>query len=203
MEKLKEKIKELLALLVILLAIAGIFYGKYAYTKNKKEKLAKYSAELTSQTREEINSTESTLWSRIKGGVGNFVHVDKSNENNAEAVANSEGNQNTLINFNVSGEYDSFVFDDRLLIYEGNQNGSYVKGALGIMIADITDDYYSNPKLTVKNVGGFEGTIEDDANYTENLNNVLHSIDNNKIYNVSFGYNKTKTIANEVIIEGK
>lgn len=202
MEKLKENIKELIALLVILLAIAGICYGKYAYTKNKKEKLAKYSAELTSQTREEIDSTESTLWSRIKGGVGNIVHIDKSNENNTEAIANDGGNQNTLINLDVPGEYDSFVFDDRLLIYEGNQKGSYVKGALGIMIADTTDDYYSNPKLTVKNVGGFNGTIEDDANYTENLNNVLHSIDNNKTYNVSFGYNKTKTIANEVIIEG-
>ena len=203
MEKIRENLKEVVALLVILLAIAGIAYGKYAYNKSKKEKLAKYSSELTSQTIEEINSTKSTLWPRIKGSVGNFVHINKNSENDTKIISDQDDDGNTLIHFDVSSEYNSFVFDDRLLMFEGDQNGKTVVNVLTIMLADVEDDFYSNPKITVRNIGGIEGTFEDNAEYISNLSSIKNSINENGKYNISFGYNKTKTTANEVIIEGR
>lgn len=203
MEKIKENIKEIIALLVLLLVIGGVFYGKYIYNKNRKEKLREYSAQLTSQSAEEINSTKSTLWSKIKGGVGNFVHVDNNSENSTKTASNKNSNTNTLIHFDVSSEYNSFIFDDRLLMFDGEQDGSNVINTLDIMLKDATDDYYSNPKITVRNIGGIEGTFEDNAEYISNLNNIKNIINENGKYNISFGYNKTKTTANEVIIEGK
>lgn len=203
MEKIRENLKEIIALLVILLAIFGVFYGKYAYNKNKKEKLSQYSSELTSQSIEEINSTKSTLWPRIKGSVGNFVHSNKNSENSTDIVSGQDENNNTLIHFDVSSDYNSFVFDDRLMMFDGDQNGATVTNVLDIMLADAEDDYYSNPKVTVKNIGGIEGTFENDSEYISNLNTIKNSINQSGKYNISFGYNKTKTTANEVIIEGK
>ena len=203
MEKIKENIKEFIALLVILIAVIGVFGGKYLYDKNRKEKLKPYSELLTSQTAEEINSTKSTLWSRIKGGVGNFVNVDKNSKQDTEIVPEQDDNGNTLIHFDVSGEYNSFIFDDRIVMFEGEQNGTIVKKVLDLMLEDAEDDYYSNPKLTVTNIGGFEGTIEDGTEYISNLSAIKDRINNDGKYNISFGYNKTKTTANEVIIEGR
>ena len=69
------------------------------------------------------------------------------------------------------------------------------------MIETASDDFYSNPSLTVKNFGYLDGTIIDDANYISNIQSVKNSINDNNTYNISFGYNKLKSIANEVIIE--
>ena len=203
MEKIKQNIKEIIALCIILLAIFGVFYGKYAYNKNRKEKLKPYASELTSQTAEEINSTKSTLWPRIKGSVGNFVHSDKNSESANKTVSDQDDDGNTLIHFDVSSEYNSFVFDDRLLMFDGEQDGNTVIRVLETMLSDAEDDYYSNPKITVRNIGGIEGTFENNSDYISNLNTIKNSINQNGKYKISFGYNKTKTTANEVIIEGK
>ena len=206
MKKIFENVKEIIALLVIILLIAGVFGAKYIYNKNRKEKLQEYSKQLTSQSSEEINSTKSTLWQRINNFAGNVVHIDKTpKEEVASEPAESESSeeQNTLINFDLPSEYNSFVFDDRLLMYGGEQNASLTRTVLSIMIEDAINDFYSNPKLTVRNIGGFDGTIENNEDYISNLNSIKSQLDDNLMYNISFGYNKTKSVANEVIIEGK
>ena len=197
MGKLKDNLKELILLILILLVIAGFFYIRYALYLRKKEALKPYSEQLTSQSVEEINAQKSTLWQRIKDFGKETIHADGSLERKPKE------DENALIEFNVSSEYNSFVFDDRLLMYEGEQKGSKVKTVLETMIQDAADEFYSNPSLTVQNIGEMEGTFLDDEAYVSNVTAVKDAINDDEMYNISFGYNKLKTSANEVIIEKK
>lgn len=200
MKKFFGSLKELFCLLLIFLIIAGFCVIRYKLYKNKQEALKPYKEALTSQTTEEINSQKSTLWTRIKNFAGNKVNIDGAKKA-AEANKNSD-DTNTLIHFDVSSEYDSFIFDDTLLMFSGIQSGKTTQGVVDRMIETASDDFYSNPSLTVINFGG-DRTILDDGNYISNLQEIRNSISENSTYDISFGYNKTKSVANEVIITKK
>lgn len=190
--------KEILILLLISLVIGSFCYFRYTLYKNKKEKLRVISEQINSQSVEEINSTKSTLWSRIKGFAKEKVNINSDEDFNKKS---SRENENAVIEFNVSSEYDSFIFDDSLFMFEGEQEGKIVKQVLDRMLETAIDDFYSNPSLTIKNLGNLDGTIVDDNNYISNINNVKDNIKETSKYKVSFGYNKLRTHANEVIIE--
>lgn len=201
MKKLFGSLKELFCLLLIFLIIAGFCIIRYRLYKNKQEALKPYKEALTSQTTEEINAQKSTLWTRIKNFAGSKVNIDGAKKA-AEASKEDDGDTNTLIHFDVSSEYDSFIFDDTLLMFAGEQSGATVQGVLDRMIETASDDFYSNPSLTVRNFGG-DTTYLDDANYISNLQAVRNSVGADGTYDVSFGYNKLKSVANEVIITKK
>ena len=201
MKKLFNSLKELFCLILIILIIVGFCVIRYQLYKRKQEALKPYREALTSQTTEEINSQKSTLWTRIKNFAGEKVNISgikKTREN----VKSNNDDTNTLLHFDVSSEYDSFIFDDTLLMFAGEQSGKTVQIVLDRMIETASDDFYSNPSLTVINFGG-NRTVLDDANYISNLQNIRNSVGSDGTYNISFGYNKIKSIANEVIIEKK
>lgn len=195
MEKFKDNLKEIILLILILLVIAGFFYIRYSLYLRKKEALRPYSQQLTSQSAEEINAQKSTLWERIKNFGKETIHADGSLEKN------KSDDTNTLLHFDVSSEYNSFIFDDRLYMFEGKQSGENALVVLNTMIEDATEDFYSNPSLTARNIGGITGTFLDGESYISNLTAVRDAINSGDTYNISFGYNKLKTYANEVIIE--
>lgn len=197
MEKFKNNFKEILLIIAIFLIIVVFCYIRYSLYLRKKEALKPYSEQLTSQSVEEINSQKSTLWQRIKNFGKEKINADGS------LAKKSSDDTNTLIHFDVSSEYNSFIFDDGLYMFDGEQNGEVVKDVLDRMIQDAADDFYSNPSLTVKNVGGISETFLDDESYVSNIEKIKKVIKDTDIYNVSFGYNKLKTYANEVIIEKK
>lgn len=199
MEKFKNNMKEIFLLLLIFLIIGGFCYLRYFLYKQKKEALRPYSEQLTSQSVEEINAAKSTLGTRVKGFFGNVVNIDGTARKSSSDASNDDSN--TLIHFDVSSEYDSFIFDDSLFMYEGKQNGSNVKTVLDTIIKGAQDDFYSNPKVTIKNFGVSDTTIEDGGEYISRLVSVKNQINESSTYNISFGYSKLKAYVNEVIIE--
>ena len=74
---------------------------------------------------------------------------------------------------------------------------------LDTIIKDAQDDFYSNPKVTIKNFGNADTTIEDGGEYISRLVAVKSQINEGSTYNISFGYSKMKAYVNEVIIEKK
>lgn len=224
MKKILKNFTDFIYLLLIFIIILGYCLIKYTIYKNKQETLKPYKEILTSQTTEEINSQKSTLWPRIKDFTKGKLKVDDNKKNNyykdttnnnsfANLYTNSElnsnlksssnDNTNTLIHFNVPSEADSFIFDDALLMYEGEQKGGNVKSLLNRMIETAEDVYFSNTILTVKNIGNIDKTVLDDSNYKANIIEIKNNINENDIYNVYFGYNKLKSCVNEIIIEKK
>ena len=202
MKKIINNLVEFICLLFIFLIIASFCIIRYQLYKNKQETIKPYREALTSQSTEEINEQKSTLWTRIKKFAGDKVNINEIKKTaKAKKENKNSDDTNTLIHFDVSSEYNSFIFDDTLLVFAGEQNGKTVRQVLGRMIETASDDFYSNPSLTVKNFGYLDGTIIDDANYISNIQSVKNSINDNNTYNISFGYNKLKSIANEVIIE--
>lgn len=208
MKKIINHLAEFICLLVIFLIIAGFCIIRYQLYKNKQEAIKPYREALTSQSIEEINSQKSTLWPRIKDfakskvkAIENIVNGDSSEKSTTSIAKKTDDNTNTLLHFDVSSEYDSFIFDNTLFMFEGDQSGKTVKHVLDRMIETAGDELLSNPNLTVKNMGVLNGTILDDTNYISKIETIRNNIIDEDTYNISFGYNKLKPYVNEVIIE--
>ena len=103
--------------------------------------------------------------------------------------------------------YDTYNFDDSLLLYEGKNSASETKLLLERLIQNANSNLYTNTTVTAKNFSSLNITTEysyKDNNieeYVSNLEKIKNSIDENSEYIVSFGYSKYKTHVNEVIIE--
>jgi hypothetical protein len=109
-------------------------------------------------------------------------------------------------NTDVTGkDYNTFNFDDRLLLYEGENEKSGVNAVLEILILDADDDFYSKPSITLENFGNNNSEVifSNSEEYKSALEEVKNNLEDEAKYNISFGYTALNAVANEVIITKK
>lgn len=103
------------------------------------------------------------------------------------------------------GYYNKFVFDNTILLYEGNQIASATKELVDILIRNVDDPLYSKPTVELRNIAGLTASIvnqNDFEQYKKVLNEFKNKIGNNT-YEVSFEYAKFSSAVNKVIITRK
>lgn len=206
MKLLKKILKCILICLAIFLAI--VFYNeliKPMYLKYQDKKSA-YVVDTSGElaTRKDPNKT---LLSRLKNAI--FGEDDKnssSNNDNENRVSNNDNGPQDKDTSSLVGEYNAFIVDDRILLYEGEVKGNFVKSLLGVLIEDIDIDTYSKVDVGFKNVNGLSASEISYSNldlYKNVLNQAINNIDLNGEYVVSYEYTNTKTNIEKVIIEMK
>lgn len=129
------------------------------------------------------------------------VEVDKSGE--LAVSKNKKPNDSDSYKLEKK-EYEPFICDDRILVYEGKISSSFMNELIDILIEDIDSELYSKPDIhfeNVNNLSSYDILYEDKNNYILVLNQFKNNILYDSSYEVSFEYNKTKTIVNKIIIK--
>ena len=121
--------------------------------------------------------------------------------NGAKSIGNA-----TVRGYKEDEEYDynAHNFDERFLMYEGEQYDGAVKNILEILISNSNENFYARTSVTAKNFGGnvtinYDGDVIEYQNAIRNLENEVSS----GMYDVSFGYAGIMTYVNEIIITKK
>lgn len=96
-------------------------------------------------------------------------------------------------------DYSTFNFDDRLLMYEGEQQGSKLSPMFEVLIEDADSNLYSKPDVMLENQNVI--TFDNAQNYKQSLQNAKNSIQDDATYNISFKY--SLGVAQEVVITKK
>lgn len=192
---IKKVLKTILVILV-LLAIVGIGY-RYQVLK-KEGKLDKVFA--LKQKNEYYKSEYSS-------------NIEEKKEDNVENVAKTEITTETETTENeestfvveekdYDGYYYKFNFDNRLLLYEGEQTRASTEMAMDILIEDVDDLMYSKPTVEFRNFRGVS-TNEITADNLEQYKNVLYQAKNslgNGTYTFSFEYGNLNARVEKIII---
>lgn len=95
-------------------------------------------------------------------------------------------------------EYEPIIFDDRILLYEGNINSGLMNELMNILIEDIESQTFS--KVDVK-LNDMDISWNNKDMYSSSLINFKNSILENNMYIVEFEYNELKSTINKVIIK--
>lgn len=186
-------IKKFLKFCLIVLIIALIGFVAYRYYTLKKEgKLDEVFAK--NEMNKDGYETQIETSNQKSNSDNSSQEEEKSTENN-----NSE--KFVVEEKNYDNYYNQFNFDNRLLLYEGNQQSKSVKEALDILISDADDSMYSKPTVAFKNFN--LSTDEISANNLEEYKSILKEVKNlvgDRSCTISFEYNKLKTYVNKIII---
>ena len=194
---LKKLIRNLLIIL-LLLFIGITIYGAVKYFKEQFENKKNASSNYTIYEKNEKSNID-----KINDGLNNLFKKNKNNNSD-----DSSNYSDTDISYeNIDEQYNTYNFDDSLLLYEGINDGDRIISLLNRLIRNADDKLYTNTSVTIKNFGSLDKKI--DYSYKENnideyknsLIEIRNNIVENEKYVVSFGYNKYKTHVNEIIIE--
>ncbi|MCI8310392.1 MAG: hypothetical protein HFJ45_09645 [Clostridia bacterium] len=104
---------------------------------------------------------------------------------------------------NSKGEnYNTYNFDDSLLLYEGKQGYFGVIKVLQKLIENADNSYYAKTSVRTENFGSLTKKIvyTNSNDYKSDLEELKNSIDNTGDYTISFGYTALHTVVNEIII---
>lgn len=176
----KKIIKTILIIIIILLAVLAYFSiikpAYIDYKKNKKEIVVDTSGE----------------------------RATSQNKVPQNTTKNKSSNENT---FKVEKkEYDSVIFDDRILLYEGEIDSKLMEAFVKILIEDTEDNTYSKIDMNINGVEGIASqtiSFDDKEQYISTLNKVKDSISEDKKYIVDFEYNSLRSIVNKITITQK
>lgn len=192
-------IKKVFKTIFIILVILGICGIGYRYYQLKEEgKIENLLA---------INKTQDYYKSEYSS------NIEEKKEDNVENVAKTEITTETEITENeestfvveekdYDGYYYKFNFDNRLLLYEGEQTRASTEMAMDILIEDVDDLMYSKPTVEFRNFRGVS-TNEITADNLEQYKNVLYQAKNslgNGTYTFSFEYGNLNARVEKIII---
>lgn len=189
-------IKKILKILLIIVIICGLIFIAYRYKKLKNEgKLEEVfdsngmlDKELDPSTFSDSNSSSNS-------------NKNKSSENDEKSK--TDDRQYIVEEKDYEGYYNKFIFDDVILLYEGNQNSTATLELVDRLIKNVDDPMYSKPTIEFKNIKGLS-TNKIDQNDFEQYKKVLNEFKNiigNSKYNISFEYAKFSSMVNKIIIE--
>lgn len=122
--------------------------------------------------------------------------TSKNKVSNSETSTTSEDDGNTW-KLERKEEYEPVNFDDRILLYEGTQNGTYVERLFDVLIEDIDSQTYS--KIDV-NFNGVDISYDNKENYASSLNKFKNAVSSDGKYLVEFEYGTLNAVVNKVII---
>ena len=194
MSFIKKLIKWLLILLLLVVGFCVLVFlleKSLTFLENKFGKNEKDIVATASDTfhKDQNSSTNNGELDPNGNGGNKGSENDKDSQNGGNGNGKTNGKEIT---------YSPFNLDDVVLLYEGKQKGTSVKTLLDRLIENTNQTLYSYVKVTA-----FGNTVafENADSYVAELNSIKNSISDDSFYNISFGYNATRTIANEIIIE--
>lgn len=154
---------------------------------------------------------DARMFDNILGKNKKNVEVDKSGviaSKNDEITESNEEEDSTTSGYTVekkdySDYYNEYNFDDVILLYEGTQNSNRIKELLDRLVTDADDSFYSKPSVKFENFNSLSSSEITSNNlvlYKEVLNQAKNSVNSDDLFEVSFEYNKYKTIVNKILI---
>lgn len=191
-------LKKLFKTIFVAAIIALVVFSTYRYYKLKKEdKLKDVFA------RNESTSNNYYTDSQTSSNSSSDTNNSSQKTDIEKEATNSVSNEDKYVveKQNYDGYYNQFNFDNRLLLYEGKQQGKGVKEAIDLLINDADDDMYSKPTVVFENFDLTTNKITaanlDEYKYV--LNSAKNNIGNSTC-TISFKYNSLRTYVNTVII---
>lgn len=184
-------------LLILLLLVVGFCVLVFLLEKS----LTFLESKLGENEKDIVTTASDTFYKNKNTFMNNeYLDLDGSKENKEGKDGDSQTGGNNGNNKTDGKEitYSPFNLDDVILLYEGKQKGTSVKSLLDRLIENTNQTLYSYVKVTAF---GNTTVFESADTYVAELNSLKSSINDNSFYNISFGYNATRTVANEVIIE--
>ena len=196
---------------MILLIIAAIF-GAVLVAKRYED--LKDSGKLDKVFNNEKNSDDGEF------GPLDYLEAKKDNNNNdsknemnekkeesEEVVQENKKDDREFIveEKDYEGYYNKFIFDNTILLYEGNQTGNATRELVDILIKNVDDPMYSKPIVELRNIGGLSANVVNESNfdlYKQVLNQFKKQLGNNT-YEVLFEYAKFSSVVNKIIITKK
>lgn len=193
-------IKNIFKILLVLAIICGIGFIGYRYKELKD------AGKLDDVFTTNNNSNEEVGPSTFADASSNASSTSSQNED-------SEGNEETKTDDrqfvvqekDYDGYYNKFIFDNTLLLYEGEQTSTATLEAVNRLIQNVDDPMYSKPTVELRNIGGLsanEINQNDFEQYKQVLNEFKNVMGNSK-YNISFEYAKFSSMVNKIIITKK
>ncbi|MBQ7411216.1 MAG: hypothetical protein IJW20_07540 [Clostridia bacterium] len=193
-------IKNVLKILLVLAIICGLGFIAYRYKELKEAgKLEEVFASNSSSSGELDPST----FTDSSSSSSSTSAEDNNSENNEETK--TDDRQFVVEEKDYEGYYNKFIFDNTLLLYEGNQTSSATLELVNRLIQNVDDPMYSKPTVVLENIGGLsanEVNQNDFEQYKQVLNEFKNVIGNSK-YNISFEYAKFSSMVNKIIITKK
>lgn len=195
------KVLKVLFFLLIASLVGVIGYGAFNHFKIQSQNEKMQNSNYIIYEKEEKSNKD-----KIVDNVKNFFNRKKDKSEASFTDDDSKSNNNDI---NVPAEYNTYNFDDSILLFEGEQKGNRIIELLDRLIKNADDDLYTNTKVTIRDINSNTETIEYSYNidnkeeYKGKLNNVKNFINSDNNYIVSFGYSKYKSHVNEIIIEKK
>ena len=196
------KFLKVIFILIVTTLVAVIGYGAYNHFKAQSQNKKTQNSNYVIHEKEEKSNKD-----KIIDNVKNFFNRKKDKSEASSFTEDDNKSNNNDIN--VPAEYNTYNFDDSILLFEGEQKGNRIIELLDRLIKNADDDLYTNTKVTIRNINSSSETIEYSYNidnkeeYKGKLNNVKNFINSDNNYIVSFGYSKYKSHVNEIIIEKK
>lgn len=190
-------IKKIFIIILLIAIICGTSFIVYRYKELKAEgKLDEVFASNKNDNGELDPSTFSDTSSTPK-------KTDESDSNKEETK--TDDRQFIVEEKNYDDYYNKFIFDNVLLLYEGEQSSEATREALDRLIRNADDPMYSKPAVILENIGGLSSNQVSEANleeYKKVLSDFRSSLGNDT-YNFSFEYAKFSTIVNKITITKK
>jgi hypothetical protein len=150
----------------------------------------------------EYNPRNDTSTNYLKSGKGISSSNGKNSNSNSSVLKDAYG---AYQNTDVSGkDYNTYNFDDSILMYEGDRDKEYTNSLLEKLIKNTEDSFYSRPSVTLVNFGNNNSitytTVEE---YKSKLEQAKEALEDGATYNISFGYTALRAVVNEIIITKK
>lgn len=191
-------IKNILKILLIIVIICGLSFIAYRYKKLKDE--GKLEEVFASNSKLDENLDPSTF---SDSNLNSNSNSNKNKVSENDEKSKTDDRQYIVEEKDYEGYYNKFIFDDVILLYEGNQNSTATLELVDRLIRNVDDSMYSKPTIEFKNITGLS-TNKIDQNdfeqYKKVLNEFKSRIGNSK-YNISFEYAKFSSMVNKIIIE--
>lgn len=193
-------IKNIFKILLVIAIIIGIGFIGYRYKELKDSgKLEDVFASNKSSNGELDSSTFADDTSSTSNS------NNEENEEEESSETKTDDRQFVVQEKNYEGYYNKFIFDNTLLLYEGDQTSSATIELVNRLIQNVDDSMYSKPTVELRNIGGLSANEVNQNNfeqYKQVLNEFKNVIGNSK-YNISFEYAKFSSIVNKIIITKK
>ncbi len=189
-------IKKFFKTLFIILLICLIGFVGYRYYKLKKD--GKLDDVFASNKKDESLINNSDLYSSNKNS-------DDKNKDDSNSENKGNDSVELIERKNYDDYYNTYNFDNVLLLYEGKQYVNTTRDALDRMLETVDDTLYSRPTLVFENFSGLSKntvTATDLDEYKTVLKQARNSLTDGW-YEFTFGYTALNAQVNKIIITKK
>ena len=183
--------------LIIALVVLIGYLQMYVFYKDKNDKADKSKKVSSSENSDSFTDSSDSAGINVSNEVDKLGNIIKGTASDVIEEVKTPIDRKT--------EFNQYNFDDRILLYEGEQLGGAVNNLIDLLIKNTEDSMFSRPNVTLYNgdMGEIQVLYSDVYKYVDDLNEVKSMIFGGKRYEISFGYGPLHAVVNEIIITKK